>query len=54
MFSELHFVFTTTTGVLILINFIVFKSKVVVGARLLEKNFSICPFSDPLTDDKLL
>lgn len=50
MFSELHF----TAGVLFLINFIVSKSKVVVGAQLLEKNFSICPFSDPLIDDKLL
>lgn len=54
MFSELHCVFTTTTGVLFSINFVVSKSKVVVGAQLLEKNLSICPFSDPLTDCKLL
>lgn len=52
MFSELHCVFTTTTGVLFSINFIASKSKVVVGAQLLEKNLSI--LLDPLTDDEPL
>lgn len=40
MFSELHF----TAGVLFLINFIVSKSKVVVGAQLLEKKLFYLSF----------